>query len=51
MGNNLVPSGGNYLTSTDDYYAALAAEAEGYRGGGSGGLGFLKFNGNDGLFT
>lgn len=36
--------------SADDYYAALAAEAEGYRGGGDG-VNFLKFNGNDGLYS
>lgn len=38
------------VTSTDDYYAALAAEAQSYRGGG-GGSAFLKFNGNDGYYT
>ncbi|AXQ68701.1 nucleotidyltransferase [Caulobacter phage CcrPW] len=36
--------------SADDYYAALAAEAEGYRGG-SDGVNFLKFNGNDGHYS
>ncbi|USN16275.1 hypothetical protein PAPPERLAPAPP_05370 [Brevundimonas phage vB_BpoS-Papperlapapp] len=38
------------VTSTDDYYAALAAEAQSYRGGG-GGSAFLKFNGNDGYYS
>jgi hypothetical protein len=38
------------ITSTDDYYAALAAEAQSYRGGG-GGAAFLKFNGNDGYYS
>lgn len=36
--------------SADDYYAALAAEAEGYRGGGGGVL-FLKMNGNTGYYS
>lgn len=38
------------ITSHEDYYAALAAEAQGYSGGGSNKL-FLKFNGNDGGYT
>lgn len=51
MSNQLTTSNGNALaTSTDDYYAALAAEAQSYRGGGGGAL-FLKFNGNDGYYS
>lgn len=51
MGNEVALRGSTSLaTSTDDYYAALAAEAEGYRGGGGGAL-FLKFNGNDGYYS
>lgn len=51
MSNELTTRGASALiTSTDDYYAALAQEAEGYRGGGGGPL-FLKFNGNDGYYS
>jgi hypothetical protein len=51
MGNEVALRQSTALaTSTDDYYAALAAEAESYRGGGGGAL-FLKFNGNDGYYS
>ncbi|USN15462.1 hypothetical protein KIKIMORA_03200 [Brevundimonas phage vB_BpoS-Kikimora] len=38
------------ITSHEDYYAALAAEAQSYSGGGSNKL-FLKFSGNDGTYV
>ncbi len=38
------------IASAMDYYAALAAEAQTYKGGG-GGLAFLKFSGNDGYYS
>jgi hypothetical protein len=51
MTNEVAVRGSTALvTSTDDYYAALAAEAQSYRGGGGGVL-FLKFNGNDGYYS
>lgn len=51
MSNDLVPSKGNAVAlSNDDYFAALAGEAEGLKGGGDG-KAFLKFSGNDGRFS
>lgn len=53
MSNQVTPYAQNTQVaalSADDYYAALAAEAEGYRGGGGGVL-FLKMNGNTGFYS
>lgn len=50
MAKDLTNTSGNYLSSNDDFYAALAAEAQTLKGGGDG-KAFLKFNGNDGEFT
>ena len=38
------------ITNAMDFYAALTAEAQTYKGGG-GGVAFLKFSGNDGYYT
>lgn len=46
--SNALTTGG--ALSTEDYYAALAAEASTYSGGGSGSS-FLKFDGNDGTYS
>ncbi|UTC29906.1 hypothetical protein BAJUN_03000 [Bajunvirus bajun] len=43
----LATTGGNYLSTNDDYFAALASEAAGLKGGGDG-KAFMKFDGNDG---
>jgi hypothetical protein len=50
MTNEVATRPNSYIANTDDYYAALAAEAETYKGGGGGVL-FLKFNGNDGYYS
>lgn len=47
MSNELTTRGGGYLATNDDYFAALAAEASGLKGGGDG-KAFMKFDGNDG---
>lgn len=50
-GSNLpARTGGNYLATNDDYFAALAAEANTLKGGGDG-KAFMKFDGNDGTFS
>lgn len=43
-------SGGGYLANNDDYFAQLAQEAAGLKGGG-GGKAFMKFDGNDGSYS
>lgn len=50
MTNEVAVRPQGYIANTADYYAALAAEAETYKGGGNGCL-FLKFNGNDGYYS
>jgi hypothetical protein len=50
MANDLTTTNGNYLATDDDYFARLAATAQGLKGGGDG-KAFMKFNGNDGEYS
>lgn len=51
MANDLATrNGGGYLASSEDYYAALAQEAQGLKGGGAG-KAFMKFDGNTGDYS
>lgn len=50
MTNALTTTGGGFLSNMDDNFAALQ-EAVSDLGGGAGGGIYMKFNGNDGLFT
>lgn len=49
MSNELTPKANSYIANTEDYFAAVAAEADTFRD--SGGLMYLKFNGNDGEYS
>lgn len=49
-GTDIATRQGTALAANDDYYAALAVEAQGLKGGGDG-KAFLKFDGNDGNYS
>lgn len=49
MGNELTTRNSSAILSTDDFYAAIAAEASTFRDGG--GMVFLKFDGNTGEYS
>ena len=50
MSNALTTTGGGFLAASADTYADLEAAAAELGGGAGGGI-YLKFNGNDGIFT
>lgn len=50
MSNALTTTSSGFLASSDDAYAALADAASDMGGGAGGGI-YMKFNGNDGIFT
>ncbi|AFO71716.1 hypothetical protein phiCbK_201 [Caulobacter phage phiCbK] len=50
MGELTTRSAGGYLASQDDFYAAIANEANNLKGGGDG-KAFMKFDGNDGTYS
>lgn len=50
MSNALTTTGGGFLAASVDAYADLEAAAAELGGGAGGGI-YLKFNGNDGIFT
>lgn len=49
MGNEITNRANSYIASTEDYFAAVAAEASTFRDGG--GVMFMKFDGNTGDYS